>query len=68
MREVLVNFREWHANHFGDFDPETNAELLCLDNDAEAALRGPSAILRWFKALIGCRPSCIRRWAKAIVT
>lgn len=39
MREVLEQFREWHANHFGDFSPEINAELLCIDNAAEAALQ-----------------------------
>lgn len=42
MRQVLEQFREWHANHFGDFSPEVNAELLCLDNAAEQAL-APSA-------------------------
>lgn len=38
MRQVLNDFLEWHANHFGDFAPETNAELLCLANAARAAL------------------------------
>ena len=36
---ALENFREWFANHFEDFAPEINAQLLCLDNEAEAALR-----------------------------
>ena len=38
MRQTLRHFREWHADHFGDFSPEINAELLCLDNDAAFAL------------------------------
>lgn len=32
------NFREWWANHFEDFDKDSNGELLCLDNDFEAAI------------------------------
>lgn len=32
------NYREWWANHFGDFNSEINDQLLCLDNDAEAAI------------------------------
>ena len=36
MLEALLAFREWHANNFGDFSPETNAQLLCLDNDVAA--------------------------------
>ena len=36
--EALENFREWHSNNFGDFTPEINAQLVCLDNAAEAAL------------------------------
>lgn len=38
MKEVLEHFLEWHALHFEDFAPEVNAELLCLANEAEAAL------------------------------
>lgn len=38
MRDVLTNFLEWHADHFGDFTPEVNAQLLCLANEAEAVL------------------------------
>lgn len=30
------HFREWFANHFEDFDSATNAQLLCLDNEAAA--------------------------------
>lgn len=37
-RETLRHFREWFADHFEDFDSETNAQLLCLDNEAAAAL------------------------------
>lgn len=32
------NFFEWHANHFEDFDDEINGQLLCLANEAEAAI------------------------------
>lgn len=38
MREVLEHFREWYANHFDDFSPEVNSELLSLDNEAAEAL------------------------------
>jgi hypothetical protein len=38
MKSVLEQFLEWHANHFGDFAPEVNAELLCLANAATEAL------------------------------
>lgn len=38
LRDALERFREWHANHFGDFTPEVNAELVCLDNAAADAL------------------------------
>jgi hypothetical protein len=38
MKTALEHFLEWHAEHFGDFAPEINAELLCLANEAEAAL------------------------------
>lgn len=37
--EAVEHFREWWANHFDDFDAETNAQLLCLDNEASAALK-----------------------------
>ena len=36
--EVCQNFFEWHANHFEDFSPEINMELLCLANQCEQAL------------------------------
>jgi len=32
------SFREWWANNFDDFDRYSNGQLLCLDNDAEAAI------------------------------
>ena len=35
---ALSDFREWHANNFDDFAPDINAQLLCLDNAAHAAL------------------------------
>ena len=35
----LENFTTWHAEHFEDFMPEINAQLLCLANDAAAAIR-----------------------------
>lgn len=35
---ALKNFREWWANHFEDFDTESNKELLCLDNEAAALI------------------------------
>ena len=35
---LAVAFTEWHANHFEDFSSEINAELLCLANDAAAAI------------------------------
>jgi hypothetical protein len=38
MLEALQNFREWWANHFEDFEPDINGELLCLDNDFAAAI------------------------------
>ena len=38
MLKALLAFREWHANNFGDFSPEINAQLLCLDNDASAII------------------------------
>lgn len=38
LQQFAENFREWYANHFEDFSPEVNAELLCLDNEAAAAI------------------------------
>ena len=38
IRRVNV-FREWFADHFEDFSPEVNVQLLCMDNDAETLLR-----------------------------
>ena len=35
---ALAHFREWHANNFGDFSADVNAQLLCLDNEAETVL------------------------------
>lgn len=43
LRLALEAFREWHAERFGDFDSETNAQLLCLDNEAAYALDGQSS-------------------------
>lgn len=43
MKEVIEHFLEWHANHFDDFTPEVNAELLCLANEAVRALAPSSA-------------------------
>ena len=37
-QQTLRKFREWYADHFEDFDAETNAQLLCLDNEAAAVL------------------------------
>jgi hypothetical protein len=43
QRDALVaalrNFRAWYADHFEDFSTDTNAQLLCLDNEADAALK-----------------------------
>jgi hypothetical protein len=36
--EALEHFFTWHAERFGVFNDEINAELLCLANEAEAAL------------------------------
>lgn len=36
--EVVQCFFTWHANHFGDFGHDIDSELLCLANDAEAAI------------------------------
>lgn len=38
LAEFTRHFREWYAEHFEDFDSETNAELLCLDNEAAHGL------------------------------
>lgn len=38
LLEACENFREWWANHFEDFDKDSNSALLCLDNDFEAAI------------------------------
>jgi len=38
LLEACKNFREWWANHFEDYDKESNGELLCLDNDFESAI------------------------------
>ena len=38
LLRVCENFFEWQANHFEDFDDEINGQLLCLANDAEAAI------------------------------
>jgi hypothetical protein len=40
MKAVLEHFLAWHAEHFEDFAPDVNAELLCLANEAEAVLNG----------------------------
>jgi hypothetical protein len=37
--ERAKEFREWYADHFEDFTPEVNAQLLCMDNDNAALLR-----------------------------
>ena len=43
VEQSLREFRTWVANTFGDFDPDTNAELLRLDNEAAIALGEPNA-------------------------
>ena len=35
---ALQTWQTWHANHFADFNEEMNMELLCIDNDAAAAI------------------------------
>ena len=35
---ALENFVEWHANNFDDFSSDVNSQLLCLANDASAAI------------------------------
>jgi hypothetical protein len=35
---ALENFVAWHAENFDDFTPEINAQLLCLANNATAAI------------------------------
>ena len=42
---ALQDFTTWHANHFEDFSSEINAELLCLANDAAAAIARTKAAL-----------------------
>ena len=40
-KELLAfarHFFEWHAENFEDFEDETNMQLLCLANEAEAAI------------------------------
>ena len=38
MLAALGHFVEWHANNFDDFSSDVNAQLLCLANDAAAAI------------------------------
>jgi len=38
MLAALDAFVQWHADHFEDFAPHDNAQLLCLANDASAAI------------------------------
>lgn len=38
LKAFVQHFLEWHANHFEDFDAETNSQLLCLANEAESLL------------------------------
>ena len=38
LYEACLHFFEWHADHFDDFDPEINAQLLCLSNEVENAV------------------------------
>ena len=38
MLAALDAFVQWHADHFEDFTPHDNAQLLCLANDASAAI------------------------------
>ena len=35
---ALEAFTTWHAENFEDFAPAVNAQLLCLANDASAAI------------------------------
>lgn len=35
---LFENIFTFFANHFGDFDSETNSEALCLSNEIEAIL------------------------------
>jgi len=37
--EFGQHFFEWHANHFEDFDNETNEQLLSLANEIELLLQ-----------------------------
>ena len=38
LLEACKHFFEWHADHFDDFDPDINGELLCLSNEVENAI------------------------------
>jgi hypothetical protein len=38
LLEACKNVFSWHANHFEDFDKQTNSELLELANEIEAAI------------------------------
>ena len=38
LADFAQAFLSWHGNHFADFSPEVNAQLLCLDNEASAAI------------------------------
>ena len=38
LLEVVQHFFTWHSEHFEDFNNETNMALLCLANEAEAAI------------------------------
>lgn len=42
LREALRNWRTWFAEHMGDFDPDTECQLLCLDNESAFALKDES--------------------------
>jgi hypothetical protein len=36
--ETCNHMHEWIADHFEEFDDETNMQLLCLNNEIEYAL------------------------------
>jgi hypothetical protein len=40
---ALQTFATWHAENFEDFSPEVNASLLCVANEAEAAIAKATA-------------------------
>lgn len=50
LKQFARDFLTWHANHFNDFDADSNSQLLCLANDAEGALltSGLSSHLKWY--------------------